>query len=124
MTLMEKIFILKSIEPFNLLNDKEIIIVANIMETKEYQKGDIVYDSQSFLNKLYLIAKGNVRQGDRAIKTKYFGLEVVTNKTIDENIVAAEASTICSLSQEHILTLIYESPHLMMGFLQSQEEKK
>lgn len=124
MTLMEKIFILKSIEPFNILNDREIIIVANIMESRDYQKNEIIYDSQSFLNKLYIIAKGQVREGDIAIEKGYFGLEVLMNKSIKKNIVASEESTILSLSQEHILTLIYESPHLMMGFLQSEEERR
>ncbi|CAA6806413.1 MAG: Unknown protein [uncultured Sulfurovum sp.] len=124
MTLMEKIFILRSIKPFNRLNDREIIIVANIIESRDYQKGEVIYDNQSFLNQLYIIAKGKVKQDNTPIKKPYFGLEVLMNKTIKNNIVALEESTIFSLSQEHILTLIYESPHLMMGFLQSEEEDR
>jgi CRP-like cAMP-binding protein len=121
MHLIEKIFILKSIVPFDVLSDREIIIVANMIKIKTYKVGEIIYHHESILKNLYIIAKGRVKMGEREMLKPYFGLEMLRNKIITETVFASTEVSIFMLSQEHILTLLYESPQLMMGFLHSQE---
>lgn len=124
MTLIEKVFTLKSIQPFDTLYDGELILTADVIKVKYFKAGDTIYRVDSLLSNLYIIAKGEIAYEDGESIKGYFGLEtLVHDKPIKSNIIASSDVTFLLLSQEHLLTLLYESPHLMIGFLKSQKEE-
>jgi len=122
MTLTEKIFTLKSIAPFNNLSDQELIITANITQEKKYKSGDLIYTGGNTLYNLFIIAKGMVSvKSDKKIEG-FFGFnELVIDEVITEDIYAKEDVTILLISKAHLLTLIYESPSIMIEFLSIKE---
>jgi len=122
MTLTEKIFTLKSIKPFNNLSDQELIITANITQEKKYKSGDLIYTGGNTLYNLFIIAKGMVTvKSDKKIEG-FFGFnELVIDEVITEDIYAKEDVTILLISKAHLLTLIYESPSIMIEFLSLKE---
>jgi copper(I)-binding protein len=72
-----------------------------------------------------VIASGEVKTSSGTVFENYFGLESIVHDVImQEDIIAASNVTLLLISQEHLLTLLYESPHLMMGFLKSQKEEE
>ncbi len=124
MTLIQKIFTLKSIEPFDTLYNEELVLTADILKVKYYKAGDTIYTVDSLLSNLYIIVKGEVKYDDGHIIKDYFGLgTLVHDRPIKSNIIASTDVSFLLLSQEHLLTLLYESPHLMIGFLKSQKEE-
>ncbi|MBN2824128.1 MAG: Crp/Fnr family transcriptional regulator [Campylobacterales bacterium] len=124
MTLVDKIFILKSIHPFDILYDKELILLANVIDVRNYKAGEIIYDKENYLSRLYIIAEGIVKSENGESIENYFGLEMLSDeKSIEHNIVAHSDVTMLLISQEHLLTILYESPRLVIGFLKSQTEE-
>jgi signal-transduction protein with cAMP-binding, CBS, and nucleotidyltransferase domain len=125
MTLTEKVFTLKVIKPFDSLSDQELIVTANMIQVKHYDEGEVIYSAHSSLYNLGVIASGEVKTSSGTVFENYFGLESIVHDVImQEDIIAASNVTLLLISQEHLLTLLYESPHLMMGFLKSQKEEE
>lgn len=124
MTLSEKVFILKSITPFDKLEDTELILLANIIQVKKYKKDALVYSKENNLNNLYIIIEGDVVDDNGKPVDRYFGLEELLNdKNIDSSYYSKDDSMAFLISKAHLLTLLYESPSLMVGFLSERESK-
>jgi len=122
MTLTEKIFVLKSIAPFNNLTDQELIITANITQEKSYTDGDLIYTNGNILYNLFIIASGELNCENKKQIGGYFGFnEVVIDEVINEDIYANGDVTMLLISKAHLLTLIYESPSIMIEFLSLKE---
>jgi len=122
MTLTEKIFALKSIAPFNKLSDQELIITANITHEKSYKEGDLIYTNGNTLYNLFIIARGEVACESEKQIEGYFGFnELVIDEVINQDIYAKADVTILLISKAHLLTLIYESPSIMIEFLALKE---
>jgi len=122
MTLTEKIFALKSIAPFSNLTDQELIISANITQEKSYKDGDLIYTNGNTLYNLFIIANGEINcENGKQIKG-YFGFnELVIDEVLNEDIYANGDVTMLLISKAHLLTLIYESPSIMIEFLSLKE---
>ncbi|NQY92673.1 MAG: cyclic nucleotide-binding domain-containing protein [Campylobacteraceae bacterium] len=122
MTLTEKIFTLKSIAPFNNLTDQELIITANITQEKNYKDGDLIYTNGNALYSLYIIANGEVVSKNEKRIVGIFGFnELVIDEVINEDICAKGDVSMLLISKAHLLTLIYESPSIMIEFLSLKE---
>jgi len=122
MTLTEKIFALKSIAPFNNLTDQELIITANITQEKRYKDGDLIYTNGNTLYNLFIIARGELNYENEKQIGGYFGFnELVIDEVINEDIYAKGVVTMLLISKAHLLTLIYESPSIMIEFLSLKE---
>ncbi len=118
MTLTEKIFLLKSIPPFNNLSDSELILTANITQVKTYMNEAIIYTEGNELYNLFIIANGEVITSNNKKIKHHFGFnELVKDEVINENICALGEVTMLLISKAHLLTLLYESPSIMIDFL-------
>jgi CRP-like cAMP-binding protein len=123
MTLIEKVFLLKSIHPFDVLLDREIILISNIVRVKHYKAKDIIHNANSLVFNFSIIADGEVAFENGTVIKDYFGLENLTqNIVMESSIIAVNDVTLLLLSQEHLLTLLHESPHLVLGFLNLHKE--
>jgi len=118
MTLVEKIFILKSISPFNRLEYSELILTSNIIKIKKYNKGDIILAKDVYVYSLYIVANGEVVSVSGNNINKIFGIkEILEDKTFKEDIVANTPVKIMTISKAHFFTLIYECPNLLLELI-------
>lgn len=125
MTLSEKVFIMKSLIPFNQLEDSELILLSDILQVKKYKKDSLIYSKENNLNNLYIIVEGEVIDEDAKSVKGYFGLEELLNdKNPDSSFYAKEESLLFLISKAHLMTILYESPSLMVGFLSQRESIK
>jgi CRP-like cAMP-binding protein len=122
MTLTQKVFALKNIAPFDTLSDAELILSANIMYEKVYENGAVIYNANTPIHNLLIVINGEVHKGDSTVNSAPLGLDCVINDDImDEDIVASGETTILYLSKPHLLTLLFECPALMFGFLSQKK---
>lgn len=124
MTLSEKVFILKSIKPFDKLEDAELILLANIVGVRKYKKDAQIYSKENNLNNLYIVVEGEVVDENGIEVEGYFGLEELLNdENIDNSFYSKDETMMFLISKAHLLTILYESPSLMIGFLSQSESK-
>jgi len=126
MTLTKKVFTLKSIEPFNKLSDDELILVANITEEKHYKNGVQIYSKGTNIYSMLVITEGKVSiNNEIEYKNNYIGFqELVNDDVLDYDIYASGDVTLLVLSKAHLLTTLYESPSIMIGFLELKSGDK
>jgi len=118
MTLTQKVFILKSIAPFNTLSDSELIITAQMLQVKYYEKGKKIYSAGNSMYNLFIIAEGEVYDNFSQKQEGFFGLKALINdEVMEEDFIATKDTNILMISKAHLLTLLYECPYLMLGFL-------
>ena len=123
MTLTQKVFTLKSIKPFDKLSDSELLLLADIIQVKKYKKGSKIYSKENNLYNLYVIIEGEVID-DKSKKVKgSFGIkELLNDDVMESSYYANDEATLFLISKAHLLTLLYESPSLMIGFLSEGKE--
>lgn len=126
MTLTEKIFTLKSIKPFNQLSDDELILVANTIEEKHYKDGVQIYSKGTNIYSMLMITEGKVTiNNEKEYNNRYIGFqELVNDDVLDYDIYASGDVTLLTLSKAHLLTTLYESPSIMIGFLELKSGDK
>lgn len=125
MTLSEKVFILKSIAPFDKLEDSELILLADIIQVRKYKKDALIYSKENNLNYLYIVIEGEIVDDEGSLVDGYFGInELLNDENIQSSFYAKEESLVFMISKAHLLTILYESPSLMIGFLSKSEDKR
>ena len=118
MTLTEKVFILKSIKPFDRLSDSELILTANITRLKSYENGKNIYSSGSAMYNLFVIVDGEASMSSGEKVDGCFGLRaLVHDEVVPHTLLASSEVKVLLISKAHLLTLLYECPALMVGFL-------
>lgn len=124
MTLTQKVFILKSIAPFNSLSDSELIITANMTQLKHYEKGKKIYSAGNSVYNLFIIAEGQVYDSFSKEQKGFFGLKALINdELMEHDYIALNNVSILMISKAHLLTLLFECPYLMLGFLSLHKEE-
>ena len=124
MTLTEKIFLLKSIPPFNTLSDSELTLTANVVQTKTFEDKSLIYTSGGTLYYLFILANGEMVNDKNEKIDNFFGFsELINDEIIDENLFASGKVTMLLLSKAHLLTLLYETPAIMIEFLSLKQGK-
>ena len=123
MTLTQKVFTLKGISPFNTLSDSELIITATMTQLKHYEKGSKIYSAGSTLYNLFVIAQGEAYNSFSQEQKGFFGLDGLLNdEALDYDVVALQDTDVLLISKAHLLTLLYECPYLMLGFLSLKKD--
>ncbi len=119
MTLIDKIFKLKSISPFNRLEYSELILTANITKIKKYNKGDTIQPKELYVYSIFIVIDGEVNNGN-----KIFGIEeILEDKTFKEDIIAKTPVKIMTISKAHFFTLIYECPNILLELLNLTDKR-
>lgn len=124
MTLTEKIFILKSIPPFNTLSDSELILTANVVQTKTFEDKSLIYTNGGTLHYLFILTDGKMVNDKNEKINNFFGFsELINDEVINDDIYALGKVTMFLISKAHLLTLLYETPSIMIEFLSLKQGK-
>jgi signal-transduction protein with cAMP-binding, CBS, and nucleotidyltransferase domain len=125
MTIIEKVFALKKLNPFDRLRDSELLIIAEVAEERRYAPGEIVSSEGKVLQKLYIVIDGQILVvGDATPIPAVFGVESLLFDIPIADMLKASSSegAVClSISKRHFFTTIYECPELLLGFLETGE---
>ena len=121
MTIIDKIFILKKISPFDRLKDSQISVIAEVAKEQIFEPNKIVSFKDKIQHKLYIIIKGNIlTETDQKPIPQIFGLEsLLFDIPISETLKASAKGAICLvIPKKYFFTIMYECPELVLGFLE------
>lgn len=124
MTIIEKTFAIRKLNPFNRLRDSELLIIAEVAEERRYAPGEIVSSEGRILQRLYIVIEGQIRiVGDPTSIPAVFGVEsLLFDIPITDMLRASSEGAVClRISKRHFFTTIYECPELLLGFLETSE---
>jgi len=125
MTIIEKIFALKKLNPFNLLKDSELSIIAEVAEERRYAPGEIVISEGKILQKLYIVIDGQIlKENEQKSIPAVFGTESLLFDIPISDILRASSSkgAVClNITKRHFFTTIYECPELLLSFLETDK---
>lgn len=118
MTLIEKVFTLQSINPFENLKDAELILTANVIKIKKYKEKELIIPKEMPLNYLILMVNGvaSTKSG-KEFKSLFGARELLSDILPKEDLVAKDEVEVMLINKAHFFTLLYECPDLMLGFL-------
>ena len=123
MTIIEKIFALKKLNPFDRLRDSELSVIAEVATERKYVPGEIVTSEGRALQKLYMVVDGQIiQESDGRRIPAVFGVEslLFDIPTSDTLKASSEEATCLMISKRHFFTLIYECPELLLGLLETE----
>jgi len=124
MKIIDKVFSLQNISPFNTLRHSELVLTANITKVKKYPKGSTIIYKDSSIQNLFIIEKGEVSYKDIQI-SNFFGAEELLNDIVlDENVIAQTDIEALVISKGHFYTLIHECPGFMIELIKHYEDNR
>ncbi|MCH8566684.1 MAG: hypothetical protein LAT67_00415 [Balneolales bacterium] len=136
-TIIEKAFILKDTSPFNVLEDQELLNIADTCLTLRYSEGDAVIPESGMLNYLLILADGvfvhhpeqpsvieNIKEGVPTPK-KLIGVNTFLNDIPIQNRLYAGPNGISCLgiTKGYFFTAIYECPNLLVELMKLHKLK-
>lgn len=127
MTITDRVFVLKSSPPFDRLRDSEIALIAESMKVRRYEPGDIICGAGLHLQKLYVVAEGDLLLDTGEVVPHVFGLQhLLFDKPPEHAVVASPKEGACCLTigKSGFFTMIYECPILIVEFLQSSDTER
>src|SRR5690554_3838408 len=112
---IEKAFILKSIVPFDILEDRELFNIANITTVKQFKSGDTIAQKDEMAHEIYIIIDGSLASKSPNELVKIIGIKSVLDDTaLLESVTAGESGTTAlRIGKGHFLTAIYECPAML-----------
>jgi signal-transduction protein with cAMP-binding, CBS, and nucleotidyltransferase domain len=125
MTIIEKIFTLKKLHPFDQLRDSELSVIAQVAEERRYAPGEIVSSEGKILRRLYIVIDGQIlKEEEQKSIPVVFGVESLLFDIPISDVLRASSSegAIClTIAKRHFFTIIHECPEVLLGFLETSE---
>ena len=125
MKIIEKLFALKNLDPFNRLQDSELLVIAEVAEERRYAPGETVGLEGKILQSLYIVIDGQIlKESEQKSIPEVFGAESLLFDIPITDMLKASSSkgAVClRISKRHFFTTIYECPELLLGFLGTGE---
>lgn len=125
MTFLEKLFALKSVFPFERLQNEELMLVAQVAKVREYPPGGPVMEEGHFPAMLYVTVSGALVDGEGAPLPPVLGqLEMLEDVAMETDVEGGEEGAVClTIAKSHFFTLVYECPEIVVGFLEAGKER-
>lgn len=124
MTITEKIFALKSTQPFDRLRDSEVVLIAQEARVKRFEPGEFVSSPDKPLRRLHVVTEGEVTDGENGKPLPVFGVKpLLFNQGAGEILRAGgEGATCLTIKRGNFFTIANECPSLIVGFVELAEQ--
>jgi len=124
MTISEKIFALKSVSPFNLLRDSEIVLIAQEARVKRFEPDEYVSSPDKPLRRLHVVTGGEVTAATGGNVLPIFGVKpLLYNQGATEILRAGKGGATClTIKRGNFFTIANECPSLIVGFVELAEQ--
>lgn len=127
MNTIEKLFALRSIQPFDRLRESELELVAEVIQVRSFSPGSLIAAAYHPVYHLYIITIGEIEIEYRIKKAPIIiGLNsLLFNQDIvyDINAGAEQEITALVLSKRHFFTIFNQCPNLLVGFVEMSSEQ-
>ena len=119
LSLVERVFLLKNTPPFDILEDQELMNIAEVLTVWTVPEGEPVQNAGSPVNDMIILADGHVVDHNGATSLKILGVNALLRGTAaDETLRAGNGGAlILKLEKGHFFTTVYECSGLLVAFM-------
>ncbi len=119
-SLLEKLFALRGVQPFDRLSPDELTLVAEVARPRTYAPGEIMHLGDAPLSRLLVVTEGSVRDPAGHATGAITGVASLLNDTIVPVLRAdaAAGARVLSISRHHFFTLARECPEFVLGLIE------
>jgi signal-transduction protein with cAMP-binding, CBS, and nucleotidyltransferase domain len=125
MTLVERLFRLRAIPPFDRLSEAELALIAESAVERHYEPGKCVATKDKPARALFITLEGSLtdREGN-PLPSVLPPVALLNGTPLPSDVLAsAQKGAVCLLIQKgHFFTILYECPALAVGFIEISRE--
>lgn len=121
MTLVERVFRLRAIAPFDRLTDVELALIAEAAVLRRYEPGKRVVSRDKAARALFVTLQGSLTDGiGRRLPDVLPTESLLCSKPLAYDVLASAADgAVCLLiNKGHFFTILHECPALTIGFIE------
>ena len=121
MSLVHRLFALKSTPPFARLRDVELALIANVAQDRTYAPGAVVHANAEPFRRLYVLLEGGWLLPDGQPAPAVLGVgSLLFNQPAPGAVTAhpTRGARCAVIGKDHFHTICNECPELMLGFLE------
>ena len=125
MTLIERIFRLRLVAPFDRLGDADLALIAEAAVLRRYEPGRRIASRGKPARALFVTLEGGLVDGDGARLPDVLPLEsLLLGSALSCDVLAsAKEGAVCLLfNKGHVFTILHECPALTIGFVEGARE--
>lgn len=120
---IEKVFLLKTIAPFDKLDERTLFNLVSVMALTQYEPNKLMIDSQTICHEVLIVVDGNCLR-DSGNQIVMVGIHsVLEDSVIGESISSGNNGVKClRIGKGHFLTTIYECPFILIDLIHIRNE--
>ena len=123
---IEKVLILKSVDIFSSVRDDQLVDIATIVESVDYQKGELIMSEGDLGSSMYIVVDGRLRvfQGETELNVlgsrAVFGqMAALDPEPRAASVEALEDCTLLKLEGEALYDIMAENRDLIRGIVKT-----
>ncbi|MEX2601030.1 MAG: hypothetical protein WD355_05240 [Balneolaceae bacterium] len=126
LSLVERVFLLKNTPPFDILEDQELLNIAEVLTNRAIPEGEPVQNAGNPVNELIILAEGHVADNNGGTSLKILGVSALLRGTPAVQTLSAGpgGALILKLEKGHFFTTVYECSGLLVAFMKLLNEQE
>ncbi|HVW21579.1 MAG TPA: hypothetical protein VHC86_10215 [Opitutaceae bacterium] len=124
LTLVQKLFALRTVRPFDRLEPNEAVLIARVARAHAYPPGAAIHPGGAPLGKLLVVAEGTVRDGIGSAVGPILGVRSLLHDAVSPPLTAdpEAGARVLEISKRHFYTLARECPAFVIGLIELGEQ--
>lgn len=116
---IDKMFLLKSIQPFDRLDERTLFNISEVMRLTKFEPNQIILPGGEVSNEVIIVVDGEIRDKN-GNSPKIAGLYSILNDLlIEDKLVSGAIGCKClRIGKGHFLTTVYECPSILTELIQ------
>jgi len=125
-SLIEKLFALRQVQPFDRLSPEELALLAEVARPRHYAPGEAIHPGEAPLARLLVVVGGRAVDAAGAAVGPIVGLASLVNNLTAPRLLAdpAVGVRLLDISKRHFFTLARECPEFVLGLIELGEHGK
>jgi signal-transduction protein with cAMP-binding, CBS, and nucleotidyltransferase domain len=125
-TLIEKLFALRQVQPFDRLPPDELALLAEVARPRSFAPGEIIHPGEVPLPRLLVVAGGRALDEQGAAAGPILGVGSLVRDRPAPRLLSdpGQGVRLLDISKRHFFTLARECPEFVLGLIELGEHGK
>jgi hypothetical protein len=120
---IEKAFILKSIQPFDKLDERTLFNMVSVMTLTKYEANITLMDAETVGNEVMIVVDGSITTDSGGSVTVTGIRSVLEDVEIGQRVITGGNGATClRIGKGHFLTTVYECPFILVDLIQLRNQ--
>jgi signal-transduction protein with cAMP-binding, CBS, and nucleotidyltransferase domain len=125
-SLIEKLFALRQVQPFDRLPPDELALLAEVARPRSYAPGEMIHPGEAPLTRLLVVVSGRAVDGVGEATGPILGMASLIKDLPAPRVLADPGAGVrmLDISKRHFFTLARECPEFVLGLIELGEHGK